>query len=177
MSNLTVEYLTRVNSSNNLDSLTWVKCESEQAEWEIWLEDNKFIKGIYLGNPEQPVTDFTKLPHYLKTNISYLENKVTNTLEEALSHTRLLIEKGAYEKDIEEPTPLEQKCVLVSEVREMLVDDLLSQGIHIESINLAWKISEVENGADEALNKGFLYSVLSYIEDLEEYFTKRSTNS
>lgn len=97
-----------------------------------------------------------------------------SNLEEALSHTRLLIEKGAYEKDIEEPTPLIDKCKLVNEVREMLVDDLLAQGVHIESINLAWKISEVENGADEALNKGFLYSVLSYIEDLEEYFIKRS---
>mgnify|MGYP000037035040 FL=1 len=97
-----------------------------------------------------------------------------NNLEEALSFTKLLVERGTYEKDIEEPTPLEQKCVLVNEVKGMLVGDLLAQGVHIESINLAWKISEVENGADEALNKGFLYSVLSYIEDLEEYFIKRS---
>jgi hypothetical protein len=90
-----------------------------------------------------------------------------------LEEARLLIEKGAYEKDIDEPTPLEDKCRLVSEVREMLVEDLLSQGVNIESITLAWTIAEAEIGADEALNKGFLYSVLSYIEDLEEYFLRR----
>lgn len=96
-------------------------------------------------------------------------------LTESLSHTRLLIDKDAYHKDIEEPTPLEQKCVLVAEVKKMFVDDLLSQGVHIESITLAWDIAEAEIGADEALNKGFLYSVLSYIEDLEEYYLKRSS--
>lgn len=95
-------------------------------------------------------------------------------LTEALSHTRLLIDKGVYEKEIEEPTPLEKKCLLVTEVKEMFVEDLLSQGVHIESITLAWDIAEAEIGADEALNKGFLYSVLNYIQDLEDYYLKRS---
>lgn len=100
-----------------------------------------------------------------------------NNLTEALSHTRLLIDKDRYEEKIEEPTPLEDKCKLVKKVRGKFVEDLLSQGVHIESITLAWDIAEAEIGADEALNKGFLYSVLNYIQDLEEYFIKRSGNS
>jgi len=97
-----------------------------------------------------------------------------SNLDEALSHTRLLIDKGAYDKDIEEPTPLADKVTLVAEVKQMLVDDLLSQGVHLSSIVFAWDMAESTEGADEALNKGFLYSVLSNVQDLEEYFIKRS---
>jgi len=95
-------------------------------------------------------------------------------LEEALSYIRLLIDKGAYEKDIEEPTPLADKVTLVAEVKQMLVDDLLSQGVHLLSILFAWDMAESTEGADEALNRGFLYSVLSNIQDLEEYYLERS---
>ena len=96
-----------------------------------------------------------------------------SNLDEALSHTRLLIDKGAYEKDIEEPTPLADKVTLVTEVKQMLVDDLLSQGVHLSSVLFAWDMAESTEGADEALNKGFLYSVLSNIQDLEEYYSER----
>jgi len=98
--------------------------------------------------------------------------KMSN-LDEALSHTRLLIDQDTYHKDIDEPTPLADKVALVAEVKQMLVDDLLSQGVHLSTILFAWDMAESTEGADEALNKGFLYSVLSNIQDLEEYYSER----
>ena len=100
-----------------------------------------------------------------------------SNLIDALSHTRLLIDKDKYKKNIEEPTPLEEKCKLVAEVKQMLVDDLLSQGVRLSSILFAWDMAESTEGADEALNKGFLYSVLSNIQDLEEYYLERSNDN
>lgn len=177
MSNITVEYFTRVNSPHEPD--VWAKCEIEFAEWEVWYESGEFAQCQYVfpDTPEDPITDFAKIPTYLKKILNSSQKKVFTNLTEALSHTRLLIDKGVYEKEIEEPTPLDKKCLLVNEVKEMFVEDLLSQGVHVESITLAWDIAEAEIGADEALNKGFLYSVLNYIQDLEEYFIKRSRNS
>lgn len=173
MSNLVVEFFTRVNYKENEPDL-WSKCNEEEAEWVVVSDSGEFVKAIYLGNPNEPVYNSTQLPYYLKKLLNDKENKKIRNLTEALSHTRLLIDKGTYEKEIEEPTPLEKKCLLVTEVKERFVEDLLSQGVHVESITLAWDIAEAEIGADEALNKGFLYSVLNYIQDLEEYFIKRS---
>lgn len=172
MSDLVVEFFTRVNYKEGEPDL-WSRCEEGKAEWAIESDNGEFVRAIYLGNPDEPIYNSTQLPYYLKNLLNSKENKKVNNLTEALSHTRLLIDKGAYEKEIEEPTPLEKKCLLVSEVKEMFVEDLLSQGVHVESITLAWDIAEAEIGADEALNEGFLYSVLNYIQDLEDYYLKR----
>lgn len=100
-----------------------------------------------------------------------------SNLNAALTNIKLLIEENKYEKDIEEPTPLEEKCRLVTEVKELFISDLSNCGISPITSNLAWDITEDVEGADEALNRGFLYSVLKYIEilvnyvkDLEDYF-------
>lgn len=92
-----------------------------------------------------------------------------SNLTEALSHITLLIKENKYEKDIEEPTPLEEKTRLVTEVKELFLADLSNCGISSITSNLAWDITEDVIGADEALNKGFLYSVLTYIEILVKY--------
>lgn len=91
-------------------------------------------------------------------------------LEEDLSYLRLLIDKGAYDKDINEPTPLEDKCRLVREVKEKFLADLYALDISFITSNLAWGVTEDVIGADEALSKGFLYSVLNYVELLEQYY-------
>lgn len=88
---------------------------------------------------------------------------------------RDLIDAGLYDKDLSEPTPLEQKKILVWEVKTEFTDDLLSRGINLKTINLAWSISEDVNGEDEALNPLFLHSVMKYIDILEE-FSKEITN-
>lgn len=97
-----------------------------------------------------------------------------NSLVESLSHIRDLIDKGAYERDIEEPTPLEQKVKLAAEVKELFMSDL-KDICRISSITstTAWNIAEDVVGADEALNKGFLYTVLTYIEVLEDFYLRR----
>lgn len=87
---------------------------------------------------------------------------------------RDLIDAGLYDKDLTEPTPLEQKKVLVWEVKTEFTDDLLSRGVHLKTINLAWSLSEDVNGEDEALNPGFLHSVIKYIDILEEFYKERS---
>lgn len=87
---------------------------------------------------------------------------------------RELIDSGLYEKDLSEPTPLEKKGELVREVKSEFISDLLSRGIHLETINLAWLLSEDINGEDEALNSGFLHSVMKYIDILEEYVEART---
>lgn len=99
-----------------------------------------------------------------------------SNLTEALSHITLLIKEGKYEKDIEEPTPLEEKCKLVTEVKELFLADLSNCGISSITANLAWDITEDVIGADEALNKGFLYQVLTYIEMFENFYIKRREN-
>ena len=91
-------------------------------------------------------------------------------LTEALSYINLLIKESKYEKNIDEPTPLEEKCKLVTEVKELFLADLSNCGISSITSNLAWDITEDVIGADEALNKGFLYQVLTYIEILESYY-------
>ena len=97
-----------------------------------------------------------------------------NSLAESLSHIRDLINKGAYERDIEEPTPLEQKARLVVEVKELFMSDLNDMcGISSITSTTAWNIAEDVVGADEALNKGFLYTVLTYIEVLEDFYIRR----
>ena len=97
-----------------------------------------------------------------------------NSLTESLSYIKELIDKGAYERDIEEPTPLEQKTKLVAEVKELFMSDL-NDICDISSITstIAWNIAEDVVGADEALNKGFLYTVLTYIEILEDFYARR----
>lgn len=90
-----------------------------------------------------------------------------------ISNIRSFIDKDVYEKDIEEPTPLDVKSKLSLEVQELFVKDLVEEGIDNETIYLAWEIVEDVLGADEALNKGFLYRVLDYIELLESYYHKR----
>lgn len=82
---------------------------------------------------------------------------------------RELIDLGLYEKEFSEPTPLERKGQLVSEVKTEFTDDLLSRGIPLETIQLAWSLSEDVNGEDEALNPGFLHSVMKYVDILEEF--------
>lgn len=96
-----------------------------------------------------------------------------SNLTEALSHITLLIKENKYEKDIEEPTPLEQKTKLVMEVKELFLADLSNCGISSITSNLAWDITEDVIGADEALNKGFLYSVLTYIGMFEDFYLNR----
>lgn len=96
-----------------------------------------------------------------------------SNLTEAISHITLLIKENKYEKDIEEPTPLEQKTKLVTEVKELFLADLSNCGISSITSNLAWDITEDVIGADEALNKGFLYQVLTYIEMFEDFYLKR----
>lgn len=85
-----------------------------------------------------------------------------------------LIDAGLYDKDLSEPTPLEQKGVLVSQVKSEFFDDLLSRGVHIETMTLAWCLAEDVNGEDEALNPIFLHSVLKYIDILEKYIKVRT---
>ncbi len=85
-----------------------------------------------------------------------------------------LIDAGLYDKDLSEPTPLEQKGVLVKEVKSEFFDDLVSRGIHIETMNLAWYLAEDVNGEDEALNPIFLHNVLKYIDVLERFYEERS---
>lgn len=98
-----------------------------------------------------------------------------SNLTEALSYMRLLIDRGKYEKNIEEPTPLEKKCILVEEVKQDFFDDLfIGQGLDLlVTFKLAWDLAEIEVGADEALNKGFLYTVVNYISTLETFYLER----
>jgi len=100
-----------------------------------------------------------------------------SNLTEAISHITLLIKEGKYEKDIEEPTPLEQKTKLVTEVKELFLSDLGNCGISSITSNLAWDITEDVIGADEALNKGFLHQVLTYMDMLENYYIKREAGN
>lgn len=85
------------------------------------------------------------------------------------------IDKGIYDKPLNEPTPLEDKKKLVQEVREEFWDDLSFRGVSLITFNLAWDLSEEINGADEALNPIFLHTVLTYIDILEK-FVKERTN-
>jgi hypothetical protein len=97
-----------------------------------------------------------------------------NSLVESLFYIKELIDKGAYEKDIEEPTPLEQKTKLVAEVKELFMSDLSDIcGISSITSTTAWNITEDVVGADEALNKGFLYTVINYIDVLEDFYVRR----
>ena len=86
-----------------------------------------------------------------------------------LNDIRNNIDLGLYDKEIDEPTPLEKKKILVWEVKTEFTEDLLSLGVPLKTINLAWDLSEEINGADEALNSIFLYTVLNYIDILEEF--------
>ena len=85
---------------------------------------------------------------------------------------RELIDSGLYEKDLSEPTPLEIKKQLVAEVRVEFTDDLISEGFSLGTIDLAWSLAEDVNGEDEALNSGFLHSVMKYIDLLEDFVKK-----
>lgn len=87
---------------------------------------------------------------------------------------RDLIDAGLYDKDISEPTPLEQKKVLVEEVKTELTEDLLIREFNLKTINLAWELAEDVNGKDEALNSKFLHDVVGYIDTLEEFYKERS---
>jgi len=84
-----------------------------------------------------------------------------------LNEVRELIEWGIYDKEIEEPTPLTEKVVLVAEVKTLFYDDLLSRGFHLEIIHLAWEFAIDSCGGEEALNSSFLYTVLNNIEKIE----------
>jgi hypothetical protein len=79
-------------------------------------------------------------------------------------------EDSPYSKNIDEPTPLEEKCRLVEEVKEKFIADLCECGVSFITCNVAWDIAERIEGADEGLNKGFLHTVLNYIEILENYY-------
>jgi len=85
-----------------------------------------------------------------------------------------LIESGAYEVDLEEPTPLEKKAGLIDKLKVRFYDDLLYRDVSLATICLAWKLSEDRHGEDEALNSLFLFSVVNYIEELEEFFRLRT---
>lgn len=100
-----------------------------------------------------------------------------SNIEAMLTNVRFLVNQGKYEKDIEEPTPLEEKCKLVTEVKELFLADLSNWGISSITSTLAWDVTEDVIGADEALNKGFLYSVLTYIEIFEDFYIKREAGN
>ena len=84
-----------------------------------------------------------------------------------------LIESGVYEVDLEEPTPLEKKAELINTLKVKFYGDLLYRDVPLVTIDLAWELSEDRHGEDEALNSLFLFSVVNYIEKLEEYVTLR----
>lgn len=87
---------------------------------------------------------------------------------------KLIIESGKYLVDVEEPTLLEKKVELINEVKVSFYSDLLSFNVNLETINLAWELSEDRHGEDEALNSLFLFSVVDYINKLEEFLKVRN---
>ena len=82
---------------------------------------------------------------------------------------RELIDENTYSVDLEEPTPLEKKVELIDDIKIKFYEDCLNRNFPLETINLAWSLSEDVNGEDEALNPIFLHSVVKYIEILEEF--------
>ena len=86
---------------------------------------------------------------------------------------RDMIDSGVYDVELDEPTPLEKKAELVDEVKLRFYEDLLFRDYHLETINLAWVLSEDVYGEDEALNPIFLHTVMKYVEILEEFIKVR----
>lgn len=87
----------------------------------------------------------------------------------SLSTIKELIESGKYLVDLEEPTPLERKRELIDDVKLNFYSDCLLQKMSLTTLNFAWELAEDVNGEDEALNSLFLFSVISYVEKLEEF--------
>lgn len=85
-----------------------------------------------------------------------------------------MVESGKYLVDLEEPTPLEKKRELIDDVKLNFYSDCLSQEVPLITLDFAWELAEDVNGEDEALNSLFLFSVISYVEKLEEFVRERT---
>lgn len=85
-----------------------------------------------------------------------------------------MVESGKYLVDLEEPTPLEKKRELIDNVKLNFYSDCLLQEVPLITLNFAWELAEDVNGEDEALNSLFLFSVINYVEKLEEFVRERT---
>jgi hypothetical protein len=85
-----------------------------------------------------------------------------------------MVESGKYLVDLEEPTPLEKKRELIDDVKLNFYSDCLLQEVPLITLDFAWELAEDVNGEDEALNSLFLFSVINYVEKLEEFVRERT---